>query len=513
MFTHSTSHAGGDRARVAPERAPAGFARPPRGAQLIQRCMGNEVAQQFLSMSGTDTLHRCGPVPCDCSPAERLAAESNGGLTVSHPNDPAELEAERVATDVMRMADGEPDEVPVATHEDGVLARHAEAGDDGHQPVEAGIADRIEQTIQSGGQPLGAGVRRFMEARFGRDLGAVQLHTDPQSAGLATRVRARAFTMGDHVFFAPGQYQPDSGAGRRLIAHELTHVMQQRPSPPARLQRQSASDMDMAAERQFGGTGAPKAKTCGSPPWCPGGFCKPFSSEELAKYYRQKWAPWLMAGIAGAVNGRVVPLWREYLWGGSPPKDLTAEFGADFTASPTTLKTTAYLYEGIKTALSRTVPFVPRGAGISIAIETLIPSQLAALRIPGDVNEMNFSIPRDIPGNLAGGIGDDETACPSGAQPSPFNDDRRAHGTVELSRGIGPDVTVTPSIGYTVQDTIDLCPGDCGSVLEQVATVPLSQFEATGIAGDIPFTVNFPAPKLASFTVRAPEGPDPLPAK
>ena len=150
-----------------------------------------------------------------------------------------------------------------------------------------------------------------------------------------------------------------------------------------------------------------------------------------------------------------------------------------------------------------------RSSRVSLDIAGLIPGAIAELGDPAAVHQMNFNKPRDVPGNLAGGIGTDQKACPAGAQPSPFNDERHARGTVELVRGDGRRVTVTPAITYTVKDTIDLCPGDCGTVLEQLATVPLSQFEATGISGDVPFTVEFPAPALDSFTIPAPEGPEP----
>jgi hypothetical protein len=122
---------------------------------------------------------------------------------------------------------------------------------------------------------------------------------------------------------------------------------------------------------------------------------------------------------------------------------------------------------------------------------------------PASPNQMNFSAPRDIPGNLAGGIGNDQKACLAGARPSPFDDKRHASGTVELTRKSGPDIIVTSSITYTVKDTVDLCTGDCGTSLEQVATVPLSQFEATGISGDVSFTVEFSAPSMGSFTIAA----------
>jgi hypothetical protein len=85
-------------------------------------------------------------------------------------------------------------------------------------------------------------------------------------------------------------------------------------------------------------------------------------------------------------------------------------------------------------------------------------------------------------------------AARAAGQGTPFNDERHASGTVEVTRGAGASLVITPSITYTVSDTIDLCPGDCGFVLEQVAAVPLSQFEATGISGDVPFAVVFPAP-------------------
>jgi hypothetical protein len=269
------------------------------------------------------------------------------------------------------------------------------------------------------------------------------------------------------------------------------------------------NDADLAAEREYGDKGAPKAQNCGRPSHCPAGFCSPYRSEELAKYYRAKNGGWIMAGIAAAVNSRVVPLWREYLAGGSPPKNLTPDFGKDFTASPTTKGTTSFLQGELQAKLTSAPPFVPRSSRISIDIGSLIPAAITALGDPANPHQMNFNIPKDIPGNLAGGIGRDQTACPAGAQPSPFNDDRHATGTVELARGGGPEVMVTPAITYQVKDTIDLCPGDCGTPLEQFATIPLSQFEATGISGDIPFTVEFPAPPMTPFTISAPEGPDP----
>jgi hypothetical protein len=80
------------------------------------------------------------------------------------------------------------------------------------------------------------------------------------------------------------------------------------------------------------------------------------------------------------------------------------------------------------------------------------------------------------------------------------NDSRKAAGTVNLSLDTNTWQAVTPTITYTVNDTVDLRPGDCGSGLEQFATVVMSQLEATGIAGDVPFTVMFSA-RTTPFTL------------
>ncbi len=79
-----------------------------------------------------------------------------------------------------------------------------------------------------GGRPLDAPLRQFMESRFGRGLGDVRVHTGPGPAALAKQANARAFTVGRHLVFGSGEYRPNADQGRHLIAHELTHVLQQR---------------------------------------------------------------------------------------------------------------------------------------------------------------------------------------------------------------------------------------------------------------------------------------------
>lgn len=76
------------------------------------------------------------------------------------------------------------------------------------------------------GEPLDAATRAWFEPKLGRDLSDVRIHTDAGAAQAASQLAARAFTFGNHIAFAAGEYQPDSDAGKRLLAHELAHVMQ-----------------------------------------------------------------------------------------------------------------------------------------------------------------------------------------------------------------------------------------------------------------------------------------------
>ncbi len=89
-------------------------------------------------------------------------------------------------------------------------------------------ANPMQRSDARAGQPLPPSVRRFMEPRFGADFGDVSLHADEHAAARSRELNAAAFTQGRDIFFGGGQYRPDERAGRELIAHELTHTLQQR---------------------------------------------------------------------------------------------------------------------------------------------------------------------------------------------------------------------------------------------------------------------------------------------
>jgi hypothetical protein len=88
----------------------------------------------------------------------------------------------------------------------------------------------VHDVVASPGQPLDASTRALMEPRFGHDFSKVRVHADARAGDSARSVNARAYTVGRHVAFAPHEYAPGSIEGRELLAHELTHVVQQSAS-------------------------------------------------------------------------------------------------------------------------------------------------------------------------------------------------------------------------------------------------------------------------------------------
>ena len=99
-------------------------------------------------------------------------------------------------------------------------------------PQTSEVPPIVQEVLRSPGQPLDAATRAFIEPRFGHDFSGVRVHTDAKAAESAQAVNALAYTAGRSVAFAAGQYAPRSESGRRLLAHELAHVVQQGPIVP-----------------------------------------------------------------------------------------------------------------------------------------------------------------------------------------------------------------------------------------------------------------------------------------
>ncbi|MFL6202620.1 MAG: DUF4157 domain-containing protein [Thermoanaerobaculia bacterium] len=95
----------------------------------------------------------------------------------------------------------------------------------------------VDEVLRTSGQPLDPPTRDFMELRFGHDFSQVRLHTDAQAVQSAQEVHARAYTVGQDIAFGKSQYAPQTLEGRRLLAHELTHVLHQTGGGAPALQR------------------------------------------------------------------------------------------------------------------------------------------------------------------------------------------------------------------------------------------------------------------------------------
>ncbi len=150
--------------------------------------------------------------------AERVIGMSGPPLSTAAPS--SSLSVPSVAPTVRRQ----PEELePQELEPDEVLRRKARES----APTTASPQFEARFGALGGGAALNPELRAFFEPRFGRDFGAVRLHTGARAAAVAESIRARAFTFGRDVVFGNGEFSPDSPRGRRLIAHELTHVVQQ----------------------------------------------------------------------------------------------------------------------------------------------------------------------------------------------------------------------------------------------------------------------------------------------
>src|ERR1700742_3235839 len=99
-----------------------------------------------------------------------------------------------------------------------------------HLHSDDSIPPIVHEVLNSSGQPLDRKARAFFEPRFGHDFSKVRVHTGAHAAESALAVNALAYTVGNNVVFGAGQYAPQATSGRRVLAHELTHVVQQEGS-------------------------------------------------------------------------------------------------------------------------------------------------------------------------------------------------------------------------------------------------------------------------------------------
>lgn len=160
----------------------------------------------------------------ECGRSASLGALAR--LEIGALDSPIERDAERMADQILSI-DPEAEARPARS-----MPVNAMAAREPGRPL---APPSVHQTLTSPGKPLSDVERRFFEPRLGHDFGEVRVHTGAAAAASARELRARAYTVGRHIAFAADQFAPETQAGKRLLAHELTHVAQ--AAPPTRLAR------------------------------------------------------------------------------------------------------------------------------------------------------------------------------------------------------------------------------------------------------------------------------------
>jgi len=226
---------------------PHNFSHVPSSEQIIQPCGCAKCAE------------------CDEEENEEQSGTIQHKLTVSQPGDPFEREADHVAEQVMNgpvpneLDEEEPTlaapSISTLTGNAGPIGREEDEQDENIAEPEEEVEEQEKKldissllslkgksnntrtpsakvtkqihAMQGHGKPMDEALRSFFEPRFQRDFSNVRIHTDGRAAETTKSLNAKAYTLGKDIAVSPDEYQPNTQAGRKLLAHELTHVVQQ----------------------------------------------------------------------------------------------------------------------------------------------------------------------------------------------------------------------------------------------------------------------------------------------
>lgn len=158
----------------------------------------------------------------ECAECAKKKSNLQRKLAIGASNDPLEREADRVAEQVMSM--------PLNSSVKHTLP-HIQRFSGQASEGENAAPPSVDRVLAGSGRPLESPLRQDMEQLFGHDFSGVRVHTGGAAEQSARDVNAHAYTVGNNVVFGTGQFVPGSGEGRKLIAHELTHVVQQSTAP------------------------------------------------------------------------------------------------------------------------------------------------------------------------------------------------------------------------------------------------------------------------------------------
>lgn len=193
-------------------------------------------------------------------PPMQLQASSTR-LSISQVEEPAEQEAEKTADQVMQQLDDPmatpppPEEKAPTSYSTPRIQKKAADVQGSENQVSEAFQMNL-QRLQGQGRALPPATRFKMESAFGQDLGQVRVHTDAQAAQMSRDINAKAFTLQNDIFFNQSEFQPESRAGQHLLAHELTHVLQQGQGPAQLARTVTSTPVNRKNQTQVFGTAA-----------------------------------------------------------------------------------------------------------------------------------------------------------------------------------------------------------------------------------------------------------------
>jgi hypothetical protein len=242
QHTHDTRPAQPQRTRVPePARpAPAPFQLDTASVIDLQRVIGNQAVQRLMADAGIQAKMTVGAA--DDAYEREADAVANQVISASAqaPVQRAALgEEEEEPLQMMRIQRAGPEEEELQMSRDSIQR----AGGDlsGSFDVESGIEQQIQKS-QGSGQALPDTATSQFAQTMGHDFSGVNIHTDSSADTLNRSLGARAFTTGSDIYFRSGEYNPGSSDGQRLLAHELTHVVQQTGGSPVQTRRKKDDD-------------------------------------------------------------------------------------------------------------------------------------------------------------------------------------------------------------------------------------------------------------------------------
>jgi X-X-X-Leu-X-X-Gly heptad repeat protein len=429
----------------------------------LQRTRGNGYVQRLVAevrRAGPSPIggsnQRCAATPCSCSAEEQAAHEAGHAI---HRTPTGSLVQREDGDDEQQAGGGSLVDAVVGT-----VSGAVESGSAAIEGVSEG-AGQVAETA-AGVAEAATGVDTLTDGASQVAAGASQLAEDAADAvseGITAAGEAAGGIVGGIVGGITGEDATGDGVGGTAA---------------------TGTDVSEVAGRKDEGRGEDA-------------FCQPFSDGFRTLTVLGEMNLIVPPLMSGAFGSGVAALWTQFIKGGAAPQDIKdPEIIDSFAQSSTSPDAADQIADAAKQAVEAQ-PALPDGVH---DLEKLVDSGRRATIGRG----MDFNNPFSKAGNIAGGVSTPpQTSAPIGHLPGPVDDSRSPEGSAVVATQPDGTRTILVRPRFTVVDTVDFCPGGAGAFIEQTLTVPLSQLEASGVSGDVPFTVKYGTPAITRTAGKA----------